>query len=155
MTEDVLLTDDGLQELVEKVSLEVFGSPFTHQASYNTRLQTTGGRYHLQSHHLDFNPRVVTCYGEAELVKVIKHELCHYHLHLAGKGYRHRDRDFKQLLAASGGSRFTPPLTKGQPGNRPKHVYRCQSCEQVYTRQRRINLKKYGCRCGGRLQISQ
>ena len=27
-----------------------------------------------------------------ELIGIIKHELCHYHLHLEGKGYQHRDR---------------------------------------------------------------
>ena len=33
-----------------------------------------------------------------ELISIIKHELCHYHLHQEGKGYKHRDQDFKDLL---------------------------------------------------------
>lgn len=35
--------------------------------------------------------------------RIIKHELCHYHLHLRGMGYKHRDADFKTLLAQVGG----------------------------------------------------
>ena len=36
----------------------IFQKPFLHQATFNRRLKTTGGRYHLASHHLDFNPTV-------------------------------------------------------------------------------------------------
>ena len=39
-----------------------------------------------------------------ELIGIIKHELCHYHLHLEGKGYQHRDKDFKELLKKVGGT---------------------------------------------------
>ena len=45
-----------------------------------------------------------------ELIRIIKHELCHYHLHLEGKGYKHRDQDFKELLQKVGASRFCSPL---------------------------------------------
>ena len=49
----------------------------------------------------EINPLVVEVYGMEELIGVIKHELCHYHLHIEGKGYRHRDADFKNLLKAN------------------------------------------------------
>lgn len=102
-SQPVLMTDQALQTLVEKISIVFFQKPFLHQATFNRRLKTTGGRYHLASHHLDFNPTVFLKYGQEELEKVIKHELCHYHLHLAGKGYQHKDKDFKELLAKTGG----------------------------------------------------
>ncbi len=44
------------------------------------------------------------------LVGIIKHELTHYHLHLLGLGYRHRDRNFKILLKKVGGSRYAPDI---------------------------------------------
>ena len=76
------MTNQELQALVEKISHDSFRQPFRHNARFNRRLKTTGGRYHLKSHDLDFNPILFEKYGEVELIKVIKHELCHYHLHL-------------------------------------------------------------------------
>ena len=68
--------------------ITVFQQPFRHRATFNRRLKTTGGRYHLGSHNLDFNPLVLELHGMDELEKVVKHELCHYHLHLEGRGYQ-------------------------------------------------------------------
>lgn len=60
----------------------------------------------MGTHNLEFNPKHVEKFGTEELDKIIKHELCHYHLHLMGKGYKHGDRDFRELLYAVGGTRF-------------------------------------------------
>ena len=113
------MNEQELQRLVEHISSTVFRKPFRHRASFNRRLKTTGGRYHLGSHDLDFNPLVLELHGAEELEKVVKHELCHYHLHLEGRGYQHRDADFRNLLKASGGSRFVKDLR--QAGIRPPH----------------------------------
>ena len=78
------LNQSELQRLVEKISLESFSVPFKHQASFNNRLRTTGGRYLLRSHNLEFNPKQLESFGLEEFIKIIKHELVHYHLHLAG-----------------------------------------------------------------------
>lgn len=94
------MTTKELQQLVEKVSLESFGKPFQHEAYFNGRLKTTGGRYHLSDHHLDFNPHLLAEFGVDTFIQIIKHELCHYHLHLAGKGYRHRDPEFKSSFGS-------------------------------------------------------
>ena len=92
------MNEQELQRLVEDISQAVFDKPFRHRASFNRRLKTTGGRYHLGSHDLDFNPLVLELHGAEEMEKVVKHELCHYHLHLEGRGYLHRDADFRKLL---------------------------------------------------------
>ena len=87
--------------------------PFQHEAYFNGRLKTTGGRYHLSDHHLDFNPHLLAEFGVDTFIQIIKHEFCHYHLHLAGKGYRHRDPEFQKLfLAATGGLRYAPSMMK-------------------------------------------
>ena len=104
------MNEQELQRLVEDISQAVFDKPFRHRASFNRRLKTTGGRYHLGSHDLDFNPLVLELHGAEEMEKVVKHELCHYHLHLEGRGYLHRDADFRKLLKESGGSRFVKDL---------------------------------------------
>lgn len=144
------MTEVELQCLVEEVSVKFFNRSFRHEASFNKRLKTTGGRYHLQSHNLDFNPLLVELYGKDELIKVIKHELCHYHLHLSGNGYQHKDASFKRLLAEVGGSRFAPPLV----ARKKSLQYVCQSCGQGYQRQRKINTKKFVCgKCQGKLTL--
>lgn len=141
------MTQQELQWLVEELSLSVFNKPFTHRAVFNSRLKTTGGRYHLSDHHLDFNPTMLTEHGMEVFIGIIKHELCHYHLHLAGLGHRHQDPAFKALLARTGGLRYAPPAKRTA-----KHRYRCQNCGCEIRRQRRVDIKKYVCgKCRGRL----
>lgn len=142
-----------LQQLVEQISLEFFGMPFKHQATFNPRLRTTGGRYHLRSHDLDFNFQVLEAFGMSEFIGVIKHELCHYHLHLANRGYQHKDADFKRLLKKVDGSRFVQSLR--QPDKKKLlWVYHCQKCQKNLYRQRRFDTSKYVCgSCQGKLVL--
>lgn len=144
------MTDLELTQYIQRISLKYFQRPFQHQANFNRRLKTTGGRYHLNDHHIDINPRFAEDSDKSVLLGIVKHELCHYHLHLAGGGYRHRDRDFKQWLAAVGGSRYAPA-----PVSHAIH-YQCQQCGQEYSRQRHLNTQRYVCgKCGRRLQLLQ
>lgn len=148
------MTNAELQRLTSRLSQQYFHQPFLHQAVFNRRLRTTGGRYHLTDHHIDINPLMLEEFDEANLEKVILHELCHYHLHLAGRGYRHRDRDFKELLAAVGGSRYAPPTSKATQKRRYRYLYRCRNCGALIPRQRRFNTNRYHCaRCGGRFRL--
>ena len=55
-----------------------------------------------------------------ELIGVIKHELCHYHLHIEGKGYQHRDADFRELLKRTNSPRFCSTLS----GEKSKEDYK-------------------------------
>lgn len=149
------MNEQELQRLVEHISSTVFRKPFRHRASFNRRLRTTGGRYHLNSHDLDFNPLVLEQHGPEELEKVVKHELCHYHLHLEGRGYRHIDADFRHLLKESGGSRFVKDLRNPEITN-PKWTYFCGNCGQLYFRKRRIDTQKYVCgKCRGKLEMDR
>lgn len=143
-----------IQQLVEMISLKYFNKPFFHTASFNARLKTTGGRYILQSHNIELNQRYYDELGFEELVKIIKHELVHYHLHLEGKGYKHRDPEFKQLLQKVGGARFCGPLPSRKKQVAPvKYHYKCTSCNQKYDRKRRVNISKFVCgKCRGKLQ---
>lgn len=141
-----------LQELVETISIEVFHKPFLHQATYNKRLRTTGGRYMLGDHSIQINPLVFEIHGVDELIGVIKHELCHYHLHLEGKGYQHKDADFKNLMKITNSPRYCRPLGSGNRKPSIIHRYKCQSCRLVYHRKRRMDIKKYRCgKCTGEI----
>lgn len=51
------MNDQALQRLVEKISSEDFGRKFKHRAFFNGRLRTTGGRYRLQDHDIEINPK--------------------------------------------------------------------------------------------------
>lgn len=147
------MTNEQLQKLVEQISLEFFAKPFKHQATFNPRLKTTGGRYHLTSHNIDINPLMLTEFSRANLMGVIKHELCHYHLHLAGVPSNHRNQEFKSLLLAVGGSRYAPRTSKAKVRAKLHH-YQCLSCGQQYERQRLVNTVKYRCgKCHGKLKL--
>ncbi|KXT76268.1 putative metallopeptidase (Zinc) SprT family [Streptococcus sp. DD12] len=137
---------------MQLVSLEDFQLPFRHQVQWNNRLRTTGGRFFPKDGHLDFNPKVLEELGQEIFRKIVRHELCHYHLYYAKKGYRHQDADFKRLLAQVDGLRYMPPLPSQQKTY--KYRYICSHCGQEYLRQRRMNLQRYRCgHCRGRLII--
>jgi SprT-like protein len=161
------MTNDELQAWVERVSLRDFGWPFVHRATFNRRLSRSGGRYHLRTHNIDINPAQLAVHGAEEVERIIKHELCHYHLHLQGRGYRHRDADFKALLAKVGGTRFCKGLAsvddRNGSGNRAdgargrssfRYVLKCRSCATQYPRRIRCNPARYVCsKCRGRLDL--
>ncbi|MBB1080444.1 SprT family protein [Limosilactobacillus sp. STM2_1] len=143
------MTNEELQRLTEQWSEEYFNRPFNHQVFFNKRLKTTGGRYHLGDHHIDINPLMYTEFDLDNLRGVVLHELCHYHLHLAGMDYHHRSHAFRTLLAQVGGSRFAPPTSKRRVDVRKKWHYQCTGCGVKIARQRRFNTHRYVCRrCG-------
>ncbi|TDQ36713.1 SprT family protein [Aureibacillus halotolerans] len=144
------MDNNDLQAYVEDISLEYFSKPFHHKAFFNPRLRTTGGRYALGDHHIEINPKHVEQFGQKELASIVKHELCHYHLHLEGKGYKHRDQEFKRLLAEVGGARHCSAL----PENKGiSHLYECKDCSERFVRKRRIRTDRYVCgRCRGKLK---
>ncbi|MDG5787930.1 SprT family protein [Evansella sp. AB-P1] len=147
------MNDFDLQELVESVSKESFGKKFKHKAFFNPRLRTTGGRYSLSDHHIEINPKQYEHFGMEELIKIIKHELCHYHLHLEKKGYMHKDSDFKVLLKKVGGSRFCQTIPGKKKQATKIHIYECKQCSVQFKRKRQFDTKKYVCgRCKGRIK---
>ncbi|EIJ79871.1 hypothetical protein PB1_05887 [Bacillus methanolicus PB1] len=149
------MKESELQKLVEELSLAYFNKPFRHRALFNSRLRTTGGRYLFHSHNIEINKKYYEQFGEKELVGIIKHELCHYHLHLEGKGYRHRDRDFRILLKEVDGPRFCSPLPEYRKRRKSGKIiiYSCKSCNQVYKRRRSIDTSRYVCgKCRGKLK---
>ncbi|QKS70201.1 SprT family protein [Paenalkalicoccus suaedae] len=147
------MNDKDLQQLTESISMEYFKRPFLHRAFFNPRLRTTGGRYSLGTHDIEINPRHFEYFGEEEVVSIIKHELCHYHLHILGMGYQHKDEDFKLLLKQVGGSRHCKTIPNSRSTSSKLHIYECESCALQFTRRRQMNTKKYVCgRCQGSLK---
>lgn len=149
-----VMEDKELQKLVENISLRFFNKEFQHKAFFNPRLRTTGGRYMLHSHNIEINRSYLDQLGQEELIGIIKHELCHYHLHIEGKGYQHRDQEFKDLLKQVEAPRFcsTLPNRPDRKKNNTLRLYKCSRCSQLYRRKKRINLSKYVCgKCRGKL----
>ena len=140
------MNEHELQNLTEEISLTSFHREFTHKITYNKRLRSSGGRYLLQTGNIEINPLVEQELGLEALIGVIKHELCHYHLHQTGGGYRHRDADFKRLLHQVGGSRFVERMKE------PNFIYECTACHHRYPRMRKMNTNRYVCgKCRGKL----
>lgn len=138
----------NLTNFIKTVSREDFGKEFRHTAVWNPRLRITGGRFFPADGHLDFNPKIYEAFVVDVFRKIVRHELCHYHLYFEGKGYKHADADFKALLKAVDGLRYAPAM----PQKTEKYLYRCQKCGRDYHRKRRVNTQKYRCgRCHGKL----
>jgi len=147
------LNDEELTFLVQELSIKEFGWPFEHKAIYNKRLRTTGGRYLLATHMIEINPKVEQIYGTEELIGVIKHELCHYHLHRQGKGYKHQDQDFKTLLKKTNAPRYCRPLEMSEQ-KKPLYIFQCSDCLKSYSRKIKMNTERYRCGvCGGEIVL--
>ena len=140
------MNEHELQQLTQEISRNSFHREFTHKITYNKRLRSSGGRYLLKTGNIEMNPLVEQELGLEALIGVIKHELCHYHLHQTGGGYRHRDADFKRLLHQVGGSRFVERMKE------PNFIYECVDCHHRYPRMRKMNTNRYVCgKCRGKL----
>ena len=140
------MNEHELQQLTMEISRTSFHREFTHKITYNRRLRSSGGRYLLKTGNIEINPLVEQELGLEALIGVIKHELCHYHLHQTGGGYRHRDADFKRLLHQVGGSRFVERMKE------PNFLYECTECHHRYPRMRKMNTNRYVCgKCRGKL----
>ncbi|MEN2769200.1 SprT family protein [Ornithinibacillus xuwenensis] len=146
-----LLNEKELYQLVNNISMEFFNKPFIDEVTFNNRLRTTGGRYLPAKRTIELNPRYFMESDKSEFIGIIKHELCHYHLHIEGKGYKHRDPEFRLLLKQTGSPRHCSPLPSNQ--REKKHHYMCEKCSHIYRRIRRVDVKKYRCGiCSGRLK---
>ena len=140
------MNEHELQQLTQEISRSSFHRKFTHEITYNRCLRSSGGRYLLKSGNIEINPLVEQELGLEALIGVIKHELCHYHLHQTGGGYRHRDADFKRLLHQVGGSRFVERMKE------PNFIYECTACHHRYPRMGKMNTNRYVCgKCRGKL----
>ena len=140
------MNEHELQQLTQEISRSSFHREFTHKITYNRRLRSSGGRYLLKTGNIEINPLVEQELGLEALIGVIKHELCHYHLHQTGGGYRHRDADVQRLLHQVGGSRFVERMKE------PNFIYECTACHHRYPRMRKMNTNRYVCgKCRGKL----
>jgi len=146
-----LLTERELKELVSSISVEWFNKPFNDRVFFNNRLRTTGGRYMPVKRHIELNPKYYIEGDRETFIGIIKHELCHYHLHIEGRGYKHRDREFRELLQKTNSPRFCTPLPSQQ---NYRYLYKCRECGASYNRKRRIDTKRFCCgRCRGQLEL--
>lgn len=144
----------ALYKLVNQLSLDFFQKPFMHEVTFNHRLRTTGGRYLPSQKVIELNPRYVTEMDEQEFIGIIKHELVHYHLHIAGKPFGHRDKEFRELLKKTGSPRHCQPLPSTL--KKYKYYYICRNCNITYKRVRRVNIEKYRCgKCRGKIIVSK
>lgn len=144
------MDNERLQSITESISTTIFKRPFKHKAYFNKRLRTTGGRYILNTHNIEINEKQYDAFGEKAIIDIIKHELCHYHLHIQGKGYNHKDKDFKLLSAQTGAPRFCSAIDSYE--NRIRYIYKCSNCGVKYARIRKVNLNKMLCgHCKGKL----
>jgi SprT-like protein len=148
------MEDQQLQMWVEQISLASFERPFVHKARFNRRLTSTGGRYFTKSHDIEISWQQYEQFGADDVEKIIKHELCHYHLHILKKGFQHRDGDFKTLLKQVGGTRFCKTLTTAKRKEPYRYKLVCTACTTQYLRKRKLDPRRYACgNCRGKLKL--
>ncbi len=63
------MDDRQLQLWVEQISLTSFGLPFEHQARFNRRLRSTGGRYFTRTHDIEISWLQYEQFGASDVEK--------------------------------------------------------------------------------------
>lgn len=148
------MTDNQLQRLTQRISINYFHKPFLYHCMFNPELYSTWGYYSLITHNICINPKILGDFNIKDLIETIKHELCHYHLDMAGyKGTPHGWK-FRRLNAKVGGASGWRAIYCPAPKNAHayRYYYRCVECGQIYVWEKPIDTRKYGCGiCGGRL----
>ena len=73
-------------------------------------------------------------------------------MHIAGKGYQHKDRDFKRLSQQVGAPRFCNSIESYQ--QRANYEYYCTKCHAKYIRIRKVDTTRMRCgHCNGKLRM--
>lgn len=146
------MNTDDLRRLTMELSEKYFRKPFNHTVKFNNRLRTTGGRYIPATKTIEINPKYIMEMGLEETIGIIKHELCHYHLHILGKGFQEDDIEFIKLLRKTNSPTHCRPL----PTSLKRYIYKCNKCGLLYERKRRVNTDKYKCgHCFNRIQFKE
>lgn len=57
-------------------------------------------------YNIELNCKYLFEYGQSEFEGIIKYELCYYYFYFEGKGYKYRDKDFRELFQKVGVLRF-------------------------------------------------
>ncbi|MDQ0159211.1 SprT family protein [Alkalibacillus salilacus] len=145
------MDEHRLQQLAVDLSKRYFQKPFKDHIIFNRRLRTTGGRYVPKTRTIEINPKYLEELGEDALIGIIKHELCHYHLHIEGKPFHHRSHEFRELMKQTDSPRFCEQLPSEVSKRRLE--YKCTNCSLIFKRKRRVNTQQYRCgKCGGRIK---
>lgn len=143
------MDQNQLLQWTRELSETYFRQEFHADIVFNGRLRTTGGRYIPSKKRIEINRKYLDELGEEELKGIIKHELCHHFLHVDGKPYNHRSKEFRQLLKETGSPRHCSFLPSVE---REKYIYQCKKCGLEYKRRRKVDTKRYSCgKCRGKL----
>lgn len=75
-------------------------------------------------------------------------------VHISGKGYQHKDQDFKRLSQQVGAPRFCNSIESYQ--QRANYEYYCTKCHAKYIRIRKVDTNRMRCgHCNGKLRMKR
>ncbi|WP_145367794.1 SprT-like domain-containing protein, partial [Staphylococcus aureus] len=89
------MSNHKLHPILHNLSQQKFPPTFPHSPYFNKTLPTTPRPYLLNSHHIQINPKQYHHYPQHPLLKIILHQLSHYHFHIPRKPYQHKHQHFK------------------------------------------------------------
>ena len=105
------------------------------------------------------NKKYLEQLGMDELMGIIKHELCHYHLHQEGRAISIEIRILKNYFIKVGGTEvlFTSSGNVGKKEEINRIItYICIECKEVYKRKKKLDTNRYVCgHCSGKLILTE
>lgn len=137
-----------LYQLANSLSLQFWQKPLTIKVVWNTRLRSSAGRYIYSKagpQRIEVSYQEYIDYGLAEVVNILKHELCHFHLHQQNKAFQDGSVVFKQECQRVGAQ-----LTAKPRAVKYVQIF-CSSCGQLLGYRQRIRKNLISSCCGSSL----
>lgn len=150
-------TEEELKRLADELSKRHWGKPCTIPVSWNGRLKKTMGRfmYHerlgkREALRIELSKFAAQTLNEATWISVLLHELCHYHLFIAGQPFEDGHPRFEQELRRVGAA-------TSHTIRLPQQGYKlfCSQCERPLGVRKRINTAHYRSACCGATIIKE
>lgn len=145
----IKVDQEKLEVLANKLSLHFWNKPCDIPVRWNGRLTKAMGRFIFSTQRktrspirIELSKHAVRFINHEIFIAVLLHELCHYHLFLAGKPFEDGHPAFEQELRRVGAiSTNTVQLPQ-----RGYHLY-CDKCKAYLGTRKRMNTMRYlsGC----------
>ncbi len=146
---EINMNEEKLKRLADKLSRHFWDRPCRIPVIWNGRLKRSMGRFLFQAEgeqrkplRIELSKHAAAFINREIFVAVLLHELCHYHLFIAGKPFADHHPLFEKELRRVGAI-STNQVQIPQKG----YELFCQKCQRTLGLRKRINTQRYRSAC--------
>ena len=136
-----MLTEGQLNEMANVIYQDYFGEPYSGKVVWSKQMKRIAGNCRSDG-RIALNFHYYERYGEEEILKVLRHELCHHFCFDKIGHHTHSTPLFVDSLEKVGGDQ------KGKPMPITGYIHECPGCKKRWTFRKKMD-RKLSCEtCG-------